>query len=123
MDIHQVNCIRCGKVTDWFDGDADIPACNKCIGTISMTSGKLITSDSIASKVYVVPEQPAQVQASPRTVLGMTLREHYAGLAMQALMSNSFNDGITRPLAMYSKFEIAELAVMHADELIEELKK
>lgn len=49
----------------------------------------------------------------------MTLRQHYAGLAMQGLMSNII--GIRA--AGFKDSEISEFAVMQADALIAELEK
>ena len=45
---------------------------------------------------------------------GMTLREYYAGLAMQVLVINN---------GAYSSKDIAEDAVIYADALIKELEK
>jgi hypothetical protein len=50
---------------------------------------------------------------------GMTLRQHYAGLAMQGLMSNIV--GIRAE--GFKDSEISEFAVMQADALIAELSK
>lgn len=53
----------------------------------------------------------------------MTLREYYAGLAMQGMLSNSYSDGCTKPLSLASNQETAEMAVNQADALIKELEK
>lgn len=48
---------------------------------------------------------------------GLTKREHLAGLAMQAIISNT--DG----LGYYGDKEVAENAVAYADALLKELEK
>ena len=56
------------------------------------------------------------------TSLGLTKREHYAGLAMQGLLANC-NGGMTSGGSRtFSPNEISKLAVLHADELLKQLE-
>lgn len=57
------------------------------------------------------------------TQYGLTKREFFAGLAMQGLLANS-NGGMTSGGSMtFSPSGISELAVLHADALLEALSK
>ena len=52
---------------------------------------------------------------------GMTIREYFAGLAMQALLSNP-NGGMTEGSSRtFSPDGISDLALKHADALLEKL--
>lgn len=54
---------------------------------------------------------------------GLTKREYFAGLAMQGLLANS-NGGMTSGGSVtFSPSGISELAVLHADALLEALSK
>ena len=56
------------------------------------------------------------------SLIGLTKREHYAGLAMQGLLSNC-NGGMTSGGSRtFSPNEISKLAVLHADELLKQLE-
>lgn len=48
--------------------------------------------------------------------MGMSLREYYAGAALQGILANNYSTGL-------APFSVAEDAVLHADRLIEELNK
>lgn len=50
---------------------------------------------------------------------GMTLREYFAAKAMQGLLANSFNDGISMPLSKATANEIARMAFEQADYMLE----
>ena len=50
---------------------------------------------------------------------GMTLREYYAGLAMQGILANDFNNGIDYSQYVYH----SECAVKYSDSLIAQLEK
>ena len=52
---------------------------------------------------------------------GMTLRQHYAGLAMQALITKGMEDGHKKGFASVSTISV--YAVEYADALIAELAK
>lgn len=54
---------------------------------------------------------------------GLTKREHFAALAMQGMLANSFNDGATQPLSTASNLKIARMAVAQADTLIKALNE
>lgn len=54
---------------------------------------------------------------------GLTKREYFAAMALQGLLSNSYNDGATQPLSTASHDQIAQMAVSSADALIAELNK
>ncbi len=57
------------------------------------------------------------------TSLGLTKREHYAGLAMQGLLANC-NGGMTSGGSYtFSPNGISELAILHADELLKQLEE
>ena len=56
------------------------------------------------------------------TSLGLTKREHYAGLAMQGLLANSYGGMTSGGSRTFSPNEISELAVLHADELLKQLE-
>lgn len=53
----------------------------------------------------------------------MTIREMFAAVAMQGLLSNSYSDGVAPPLSTANCEEIAQMAVNQADVLIAELEK
>lgn len=67
-------------------------------------------TDSAFPELY--SDRDGDIQSSP----GLTIREHYAGLAMQALLDGG---SIDKSLAEY----IAKKAVVAADALIAELQK
>ena len=58
---------------------------------------------------------------------GMTLRQHYAGLAMQAVVSNERIARVASPIAKGENLSVedmfAKMAVAYADALITELEK
>ena len=57
------------------------------------------------------------------TQYGLTKKEYFAGLAMQGLLANC-NGGMTSGGSMtFSPSGISELAVLHADALLEALSK
>ena len=57
-----------------------------------------------------------------KPLIGLTKREHYAGLAMQGLLANC-NGGMTSGGSRtFSPNEISKLAVLHADELLKQLE-
>ena len=56
------------------------------------------------------------------TSLGLTKREHYAGLAMQGLLANSYGGMTSGGSRTFSPNEISKLAVLHADELLKQLE-
>ena len=57
-----------------------------------------------------------------KPLLGLTKREHYAGLALQGLLANC-NGGMTSGGSRtFSPNGISELAVLHADELLKQLE-
>ena len=57
------------------------------------------------------------------TQYGLTKREHFASMAMQGLLANR-NGGMTSGGTMtFSPSGISELAVLHADALLEALTK
>ena len=56
------------------------------------------------------------------TSLGLTKREHYAGLAMQGLLANSYGGMTSGGSRTFSPNEISKLAVIHADELLKQLE-
>ena len=56
------------------------------------------------------------------SLIGLTKREHYVGLAMQGLLANC-NGGMTSGGSRtFSPNEISKLAVLHADELLKQLE-
>ncbi len=57
------------------------------------------------------------------TSLGLTKREHYAGLAMQGLLANSYGGMTSGGSRTFSPNEISKLAVLHADELLKQLEE
>lgn len=64
------------------------------------------------------PAFPLPSDFNSQIQTGMTMREHYAGLAMQGLINQEqpdFTNG--------SVFDVAESAVAYADALIAELSK
>ena len=70
--------------------------------------------------IYPVLTQSPSLQND--TSLGLTKREHYAGLAMQGLLANC-NGGMTSGGSRtFSPNEISKLAVLHADELLKQLE-
>lgn len=54
---------------------------------------------------------------------GITIRQYYAGLAMQGMLANSYSNGSTQPLSELRDSDVANLAVAYADALINELNK
>lgn len=54
---------------------------------------------------------------------GLTKREYFAAMAMQGMLSNSYNDGASQPLSTASHDQIAQMAVSIADALIAEMNK
>ena len=56
------------------------------------------------------------------TEYGLTKREHYAGLAMQGLLANSYGGMTSGGSRTFSPNEISKLAVLHADELLKQLE-
>ncbi len=56
------------------------------------------------------------------TSLGLTKREHYAGLAMQGLLANSYGGMTSGGSRTFSPNGISELAILHADELLKQLE-
>ena len=57
------------------------------------------------------------------TEYGLTKREHYAGLAMQGLLANSYGGMTSGGSRTFSPNEISKLAVLHADELLKQLEE
>jgi hypothetical protein len=49
---------------------------------------------------------------------GLTKREYFAAIAMQGFLSNSYNDGHSKPYSLANYSEIATLSVKQADSLI-----
>jgi len=66
--------------------------------------------------VYPVIERYFKETNTVKSTPGITLREHYAGLAMQGLCANT-------EWATSSESSIADSSVSQADALIEELNK
>ena len=64
---------------------------------------------------YNLPNQERQYS-------GLTKREHYAGLAMQGLLANSYGGMTSGGSRTFSPNEISKLAVIHADELLKQLE-
>ena len=64
---------------------------------------------------YNLPNQERQYS-------GLTKREHYAGLAMQGLLANSYGGMTSGGSRTFSPNEISKLAVLHADELLKQLE-
>ena len=56
------------------------------------------------------------------TEYGLTKREHYAGLAMQGLLANSYGGMTSGGSRTFSPNEISKLAVIHAEELLKQLE-
>lgn len=54
---------------------------------------------------------------------GLTKREYFAAMAMQGLLANSFDDGVSQPASTLSGEQLAVIAVDQADRLIEALNK
>ena len=54
--------------------------------------------------------------------IGLSKREHYAGLAMQGLLANSYGGMTSGGSRTFSPNEISKLAVLHADELLKKLE-
>ena len=70
---------------------------------------------------YDEKDEPFLSRVKP--LIGLTKREHYAGLAMQGLLANC-NGGMTSGgNHIFSPSGISELAVLHADELLKQLEK
>jgi hypothetical protein len=64
---------------------------------------------------------PKRADGAPQT--GLTKREYFAGLAMQGMLANQ-NGGMTKGCNnTFSPIGISELALLHADALLEELEK
>ena len=57
------------------------------------------------------------------SLIGLTKREHYAGLAMQGLLANSYGGMTSGGSRTFSPNEISKLAVLHADELLKQLEE
>ena len=56
------------------------------------------------------------------SLIGLTKKEYYSGLAMQGLLANC-NGGMTSGGSRtFSPNEISKLAVLHADELLKQLE-
>jgi hypothetical protein len=72
-------------------------------------------ADMPAMPKGLVVTESGDVYGNEDSELGLTKREHFAGLAMQGLMSNS-NARITC-------LQCAEISVSHADALLAELDK
>lgn len=53
---------------------------------------------------------------------GMTIRQHYAGLAMQGIIAGGYGD-TTPHCSMEAPGEVAHFAVMYADALLAELER
>ena len=69
---------------------------------------------------YDEKDEPFISRVKP--LIGLTKREHYAGLAMQGLLANC-NGGMTSGGSYtFSPNGISELAVLHADELLKQLE-
>ena len=67
-------------------------------------------------------EQDEPFISRVKPLIGLTKREHYAGLAMQGLLANC-NGGMTSGgNHVFSPNGISELAVLHADELLKQLE-
>lgn len=61
---------------------------------------------------------PSDVDSSKVECIGLTKREHFAGLAMQGLLANP------KQIADFTDFEwIAQHAIGYADALLKELSK
>ena len=54
---------------------------------------------------------------------GLSLREYYAGLAMQGMLANSYSNGVSQPLSETGFHAIAQFAVEQADALLLELEE
>lgn len=74
--------------------------------------------------LYDEPKNTSALCSSyaPNYCIDMTLREYYAGLAMQAILSDSQRYKGVVGVNNY-EFNMAEMAVKAADALIEELNK
>ena len=57
------------------------------------------------------------------TSLRLTKKEHYAGLAMQGLLANSYGGMTSGGSRTFSPNEISKLAVIHAEELLKQLEE
>jgi len=53
----------------------------------------------------------------------LTKLEYFSIMALQGLLSNSYNDGVTQPLSTATHIEIAKMAVSQAEVLIKALNK
>ena len=56
------------------------------------------------------------------SLIGLTKREYFAGLAMQGLLANSYGGMTSGGSRTFSPNEISKLAVLHADELLKQLE-
>ena len=56
------------------------------------------------------------------SLIGLTKREYFAGLAMQGLLANSYGGMTSGGSRTFSPNEISKLAVIHADELLKQLE-
>jgi hypothetical protein len=63
------------------------------------------------------------IGAGGAIAIGLTKREYFAALAMNGILSNSFNDGVSQPLSSASWEQVGQFAVTMADKLTEELNK
>ena len=67
-------------------------------------------------------EQDESFIKQVKPFIGLTKREHYAGLAMQGLLANSYGGMTSGGSRTFSPNEISKLAVLHADELLKQLE-
>ena len=70
---------------------------------------------------YDEKDEPFISRVKP--LIGLTKREHYAGLAMQGLLANSYGGMTSGGSRTFSPNEISKLAVLHADELLKQLEE
>ena len=61
--------------------------------------------------------------STKRAEIGLTKREHYAGLAMQGLLANSYSNGFSQPLSEYDSKSIAKFSIEYADEILKQLEE
>lgn len=98
---------HCQKCRD-FGMNTGCPSCGK-IGPLRYGSD--------LSPEFHAPKEPPRLDVMP----SMTLREHYAGLAMQGLLANC--DPMVCPTVEEIAARLAGASVLYVDALIAELEK
>lgn len=89
-----------------------------------MKNGNMQVSPNTVENIYNARNDSDSWE---RAALGLTLRQHYAGLALQAMLSNTnvigFSPSCGWDLVNCSKEQLAQFCIDQADTLLAELEK